>query len=59
MARGYAAASVVALVIGVGCLGHSAWIYAKAFVAQRLIEAAWERTVAFLHAHLDAANIPR
>jgi sortase A len=46
VARGYAAASVVALVIGVGCLGHSAWIYAKAFVAQRLIEAAWERTVA-------------
>lgn len=44
MARGYAAASIVALVIGVACLGHSAWIYAKAFVAQRLIEVAWERT---------------
>lgn len=43
MARGYAAASIVALVVGVGCLGHSAWIYAKAFVAQRLIEVAWER----------------
>jgi sortase A len=42
--RAYAVAAVAALVIGIACLGHSAWIHAKALVAQRLIEAAWQRT---------------
>jgi sortase A len=32
--------------IGVACLGHSSWIYAKAFLAQRLIGSAWDRVQA-------------
>jgi sortase A len=41
--RAYKTAAVAALAVGVICLGHSAWIYAKALVAQRLIEGAWQR----------------
>ena len=37
---------VVAVAIGVACVGHSGWIYAKAIVAQRLIANAWTRVQA-------------
>jgi sortase A len=37
---------VVAVAIGVACVGHSGWIYAKAIVAQRLIGSAWNRVQA-------------
>lgn len=42
-ARGYKVAAVAALVVGSVCMGHSAWIHAKALVAQQLIKAAWQR----------------
>jgi sortase A len=40
-----------ALAIGLVCLGHSGWIYAKAFLAQQLLGTAWQRAQA---GHLDA-----
>jgi sortase A len=37
-------AAFVALTIGLACLADGGWIYAKAFVAQKLIGAAWQRS---------------
>jgi sortase A len=36
-------AMMAALAIGIACLGRGGWIHAKAFLAQELIGAAWER----------------
>ena len=36
----------VAVGVGLVCLGHSGWIYTKAFIAQQLIGAAWQRVQA-------------
>jgi sortase A len=41
--RTFRAAAVAAFVVGLVCIGHGSWIYAKAAVAQRLIGNAWER----------------
>lgn len=40
------AAALVALVIAAVCIGQAAWIHVKARLAQVLIEAAWQRTLA-------------
>jgi sortase A len=39
-------AMVAALAIGLACVGHGGWIYAKAIVAQRLLGSAWNRVQA-------------
>lgn len=44
--RARVVAIAVALGTGLVCLGHSGWIYAKAFIAQKLIAAAWQRAQA-------------
>lgn len=44
--------AVVFLVLGVEQMGHGAWIYAKAHVAQHLLQRAWERA-------LQGADRPR
>ncbi len=38
------ALALVAAVIGIGCVAEASWIHVKAFAAQELINAAWQRT---------------
>jgi len=38
--------AVVLAAVGVWELGHGMWIHAKAQLAQRLLQRAWERTLA-------------
>lgn len=49
--RPHLVAMIAALAVGVTCLGTGGWIYAKAFFAQELIGAAWNRVQA---GYLDA-----
>jgi sortase A len=44
--RAQLVAILVTVAVGLVCLGHSGWIYAKAFVAQQLIGTAWRRVQA-------------
>lgn len=44
--RAHLAAVVAALAVGLLCLGHSGWIYTKAFIAQQLIGTTWLRVQA-------------
>jgi sortase A len=44
--RAHFVTMAVALAVGLVCLGHSGWIYTKAFIAQQLIGATWQRVQA-------------
>jgi sortase A len=44
--RAHLVAMVAVLAVGLVCLGHSGWIYTKAFIAQQLIGTAWQRVQA-------------
>jgi sortase A len=44
--RAQLVAMLATLAVGLVCLGHSGWIYAKAFIAQQLIGTAWHRVQA-------------
>jgi sortase A len=44
--RAQLVAMLATLAVGLVCLGHSGWIYAKAFIAQQLIGTAWQRVQA-------------
>jgi sortase A len=44
--REHLVAMVAMLGVGLICLGHSGWIYTKAFIAQQLMETSWRRVQA-------------
>jgi sortase A len=44
--RAHLVAMIAALAVGLLCLGHSGWIYTKAFIAQELIGTSWRRAQA-------------